>query len=38
MVLADLLSKGVTVLPDLVVTRLGVDWLGCMEEGGVEES
>ena len=35
--LADLLSNKGTELPDLVVTRLGVEWLACTEDGGVEE-
>ena len=31
-----LCGKGVIVPADLLVTRVGVDWWGCIEEGAVE--
>lgn len=33
-----LCGSGVIAPVDLLVTRVGVDWWGCMEEGGVEEA
>ena len=31
-------GNGVIVPVDLLVTRVGVDWWGCIEEGAVEEA